>query len=252
MSNDLFKEAECRFGSKVQSHNLMCNIYSAYLGPDEKHHNCLGDNFNDLSHCILAYLGMIAANPGSLEYHDALAILVQLVNSAWERISDVFEMISLPDVYKHRHYKTFIRTRRWANFFKHPKEFAWLVCFPQYCIEGSIEEAAARADNLKKVVDDEFVKKYYSAERQKGLAGEFTNYRDKVVVVLPNVVDLIDGICNELHDFVSVVTKNPVYFEILNDKATIVDYYERETTTTTTVTTTTTTTAPPGSTGSGY
>jgi len=46
-------------------------------------------------------------------------------------------------------------------------------------------------------------------------------------VVLPHMEQFTNEICDCLTNFVDVVTKNPVYFEILNDKATIIDYFQR-------------------------
>lgn len=237
--------AEQIFNSKVQNDQLMCRIYEAYAGPSLTHHNCLGDNFNDLTNHILKFLRIVGHDPEVFEYHESFAILSHLINTTWERISDIFMILSVPDSYKFRHYPCFIRMRKWSNFFKHPKEFAWLVCFPQWHLEGSEKALELQADGAYKVIDDQFLKKYYSADRSKGLAGEFANHRDKVVVLLPDVVQVMELICDELNDFVNVVTKNPVYFEILNDKATIINFYEHEHPPTTTTVTTTTTSTPP-------
>ncbi|MEO6810187.1 MAG: hypothetical protein ABI353_13820, partial [Isosphaeraceae bacterium] len=78
-----------------------------------------------------------------------------------------------------------------------------------------------------RLIDDEFLKKYYSAERTKGLAGEFKGRESKVIVLLPNIEIITNDICKCLANFVNVVTENPVYREILNDKSTIVNYYGR-------------------------
>ena len=49
-----------------------------------------------------------------------------------------------------------------------------------------------------------------------------------VAVVLPNVRELTADIVDSLVNFVDLATKNPVYFEILNDKATISDFYSKQ------------------------
>lgn len=239
-----FQAAEKVFSLNVQDEMLMCMIYSAYAGPELTHHNCLGDNFNDLTRHLHKFLEIVGQTPNVFDYHESFAIYSHLVNATWERISDIFAILSVPESYIARHFSCFILMRRWANFFKHPKEFAWLVCFPKYLIQGTDEQKAASADTSNKIVDDAFLKKYYAADRSKGLATEFASHRDKVVVLLPDVVSITERICKELHTFVNVVTKNPVYFEILNDKATIIDYYESESHASTTITTSTTTTTP--------
>ena len=72
------------------------------------------------------------------------------------------------------------------------------------------------------------MKKYYSTERTKGLASEFKGFEYSMVVVLPDVKVVTEQICGCLDDFLGVVTSNPVYREILEDKATIVHLYEDE------------------------
>src|SRR5580704_3914114 len=178
----------------------MCRIHAAYAGPEEANHNCLGCNFNDLTDQVSKFLQLVGGNPGLLEYHEGFSLLSQLVNSVWERIADVFDMLTVPQSYRCRHYGTFIRLRRWANFFKHPKEFGWLVHHPEYCNERSTDAAKYRADKQFKIVDDEFLKKYYSADRCKGLAGEFAGFQKMVVVVLPDLMEVITQIAAELED----------------------------------------------------
>ena len=206
-----FALAERAFDSKIQNNRLMCDIYHAYLGDEGTHHNCLGDNFNDLTGAIHKFLRIVANDNNVFDYQESFAILSHLINSMWERIEDILNILGVPASYRCRHYRSFIRIRRWANFFKHPKEFAWLVCFPKWCIEGSPRESELTADKAHKIVDDGFLKKYYMAERDKGLAKEFEKHSNKVVVVLPDVVEIIENISDELADFVTVVTKNPVY-----------------------------------------
>jgi hypothetical protein len=116
--------------------------------------------------------------------------------------------------------------RRWANFFKHPKDFGWIVHHPSYHLDGSGDAPSTITDKQFKIIDDAFLKKYYCAERTKGLAKEFTGFQKSVVVILPDVESVINGICDSLANFVDVVTKNPVYYEVLHDEATITNFYE--------------------------
>jgi hypothetical protein len=43
---------------RFQAQRLMCCIYDKFAGPDAKHHNCLGCNFDDLTEQISKYLRM--------------------------------------------------------------------------------------------------------------------------------------------------------------------------------------------------
>jgi hypothetical protein len=224
-----FEAARDSFEGEVQSHRLMCRIYDKFVGPEQAHHNCLGCNFDDLADQILKFLEVAADNPTGFELQHLFAMYAQLLNSCWERISDVFKIISVPDGYRIRHFAPFLRIRRWANFFKHPKTFGWVVHHPKYVIEGSGEHKSLTADPTKvRVVDDEFLKKYYSADCETNagkLRGEFKGFERNTVVVLPDVAQLTSSICGCLDHFVRIITENPIYVEILNEESTIENYF---------------------------
>lgn len=225
----MFETASHTFDSRVQNDQLMCQIYSAYAGPKEANHNCLGCNFDAITQQISKYLRAAASGACGFNAEEGFSVYSLLLNTLWERVADVFEIVSVPDSYRCRHYDSLIRMRRWANFFKHPKEFGWLVHHPRYLFEGTPEAAKVLAkDSGFRVVNDDFLKRYYSADRSKGLAGEFNGYEQKVVVLLPDIVAVTDKVCGSLANFVEIVTKNPVYFELLNDKATISYFYDSE------------------------
>jgi hypothetical protein len=225
-----FAEARDIFEAEIQSHQLMCRIYHRFAGPDEANHNCLGCNFDDLTEHISKYLTLAAENSVDLQLHHRFSMYALLLNSCWERMTDVFDIIGLPDGYRCQHFSPFIRARRWANFFKHPKTFGWLVHHPTYTIENSdhCRGFTAEPDRFR-LVDDDFLKKYYSTDCQKNagkLRGEFTGFERKTVVVLPNIPDLTRQICTCLDRFVQVITENPVYVEMLDNTSTIEDYYD--------------------------
>lgn len=224
-----FAAARDTFDKEVQSHQLMCRIYDKFAGPDSKHHNCLGCNFDDLTHQISKYLHVATQNPTEFSLHHLFAMYAQLLNFCWERMTDIFDIISVPDGYRVRHFSPFIRARRWANFFKHPKTFGWVVHHPHYTIEKSADhqQVIGNANNVR-VVDDEFLKKYYSADCQANagkLRGEFTGFERSTVVVLPDIPQLTSQVCNCLGQFVKMITENPVYVEMLNDTSTIENFF---------------------------
>ncbi len=227
----------------------MCRIYDKYAGPKGEHQNCLGDNFNDVTRQISWFLNLVADSEEPAPVNHSFSLYALLLNACWERISDILEILSVPDDYRHRHFSCFILVRRWANFFKHTKAFAWLVDSPRYVSADSDELKTLQADGTDyRYVDDDFLKRYYSSDCTKNrhkLKGEFLGHERSTVVILPNIGDLTKDICTSLDDFVRLVTDNPVYVEVLTNTASILDYYERECEVTTTTTTTTTTTAPP-------
>jgi hypothetical protein len=224
-----FADAHRTFDDGIQSHQLMCRIYTAYAGDGDEHHNCLGCNFNGLTEQISSYLRIITEQDSLFTLSHACELYFLQLNALWERITDVFDIIGVPPAYRVRHYGDFIKARRWANFNKHPKEFGWLVHHPEFTLDGSTHHADLVANSCDYLyVNDEFVKRFYACDRPKGLAKEFETHQTTVVVVYPNLASLTSGIVTSLANFVSAVTDNPVYFEMLNDKATIKDFYRNQ------------------------
>jgi hypothetical protein len=207
----------------------MCRIYDAYKNDDDSNHICLGCNFDELTAHIRDFLTAVGAGNVQFSLEHSYCHFSLMVNMLWERITDVFDMLSVPEGYRCRHFESFIRMRRWANFFKHPKEFGWLVHHPRYFFTGSVEAVEACAPgSAYKIIDDAFVKKYFSADRCKGLASEFTGVEDRVVVLLPEVGQVAAEIGDCLTKFVEVVTSNSVYKEILSDRSVISGYFDRD------------------------
>jgi len=223
----MFEAASKSFDGKVQKDQLMCRIYEAYAGPDDANHNCLGCNLDAVTDQISKYLRAAASGKSGFNAEESFSVYALLLNTLWERITDVFDIVSVPEGYRKRHYEPLYQMRRWANFFKHPKEFGWLVHHPRFLFEGTPEAAKVLAkDSGYRVIEDEFLKKYYSADRNKGLAKEFNGLERKVVVLMPDIAAVTDKVCGSLANFVGVVTKNPVYHELLNDKATIANHFD--------------------------
>jgi len=171
---------------------------------------------------------MATQHPTDFDLHHLFAMYAQLLNSCWERMTDIFDIISVPDSYRARHFGVFIRARRWANFFKHPKTFGWVVHHPHYTVENTADHQEVTLHRAKmRIVDDEFLKKYYSADCKANagkLRGEFVGFEHSTVVVLPDVVELTSQVCSCLALFVEIITENPVYVEMLNDTSTIENY----------------------------
>lgn len=224
-----FTAARSHFDTTVYSQSLMCRILYAFQAGNEESHNCLGCNFNDLTAQTAKYLAVASRNQEDFDLHHLFSMYVFLLNTCWERISDVFGIISVPDGYRHRHFSPFFRIRRWANFFKHPKVFGWYVHHPHYTIANSDDHKILLADKQPhRFIDDEFLKKYYSAECDKNagkLRGEFKGFERSTVVVIPDIVELTRDGCACLDDFVTLITKNPVYMEELHNTSTIVEFY---------------------------
>jgi len=216
------------FYNTVQREQLMCSIYDCFDEPGTEDHNCLGCNSDDMTEWILNFLQTCKDGTSPYVPQQSFAIYALLLSLLWERISDVFDIVGVPDGYRVRHFEALIRVRRWANFFKHPKAFAWMVHHPEYTFEGSPHSASFSDDSLYLKIDDEFVKKYYASEKAKGLTSRFAGWESTVVVILPDLEVLTAAICGSLEKFVKMITESMVYKEILDERSTFVDYFSED------------------------
>lgn len=225
LTGEQFESAYKIFHERIQSKQLMCSIYDVFAQPGTQNHNCLGCNFDEMADQILKFLDTCANNNNLFLPQQSVAIYALLLNSVWERITDIFKIISLPESYLVRHFGAFIRARRRANFFKHPKAFAWMVHHPVYTFEGSNHSEAFLNDQDYLKIDDEFLQKYYVSEKTKGLTAAFEGQENKVVVILPDLKTLTTDICACMEKFIEIITENKVYWEILDQKSTFINYF---------------------------
>ena len=96
----------------------------------------------------------------------------------------VFDIICLPEGYRHRHFSVFQEIRRWANFLKHPNYFI-LVHHPIFQAGGTVDTSKG----WEQVVDTEFVVENYGHDAQSKSAKLKTAFvrRTKVLVLFPDV-----------------------------------------------------------------
>lgn len=225
-----YKVAFDIFGKRTQREDkrLMCDLYDIFAGAESRNHNCLGCNFDEMVDQILKLLLVCQNTSGYFSTQQAFYIYTSLLSAVLDRMDDVFKIISLPEDYRVRHFRAFIIARKWANFFKHPKAFAWMVHHPTYTYENSPHSIPFISDLLYKKVNYEFIKKYYSDDRNsEGLTQEFTGYENKVVVVLPDIEVWTADICTSLEKFVEIISQKE-HRDILDDKSTLVNYFSEQ------------------------
>jgi hypothetical protein len=225
LAREQFESAYQIFYSRVQKEQLMCDIYECFDEPGSRDHNCLGCNFDDMTAWILNFLQTCKDGSSPYSAEQSFAIYVLLLNLLWERICDVFDLLGVPQAYRSRHFGAFSQVRKWANLFKHPKAFAWMVHHPVYTFEGSAHSASFSDNTSYLRIDDEFVKEYYASKNARGLTSLLERHQNTVVVVLPDLEQLTTAICASLERFVKMITESMVYREILGEKSTLVDYF---------------------------
>jgi hypothetical protein len=204
----------------------MCSINEAFVEFHENGHNCLGCNLQDDVSLIENFLK-------SAEHYesasDVFRVYIMLLYLFSEKIFEIKKIIGLPQAYKEREFEIFRTIKLWANFFKHPKAFI-LTHHPSYYFESDSEVESIRRITSNKIIDLEFLRKYYKGEdanRYKNLIGELRN-NENVKVIIPSLDDLTQEFCEACGFFIEIIKENKAYREILNDLTTLEHYFESE------------------------
>jgi len=195
----------------AQGTTLMCAIHDAFT----EGHNCVGCNLEEQSVLLIRFLAgnqhFSSVHLASVQFHMLLYLLA-------ERYLTYIEFMELPKSQFARNFTIFQRIVQWANFLKHPKSFV-LAHHPSYRIDG-LEDGPAETSAYV-MIDDKFVKTYYSGGDNNGkLRGQLAK-RENVLVSFPNPVELIRGFVTAQQKFVELIAENKIIRELLADEATI-------------------------------
>ena len=206
------------FSEKARPHGeaIVCEINKVLK---KQGHNCVGCNLSDRTEKIDRFLQRHQDLIDS--QHDVETYMMELYLFV-ERMEMLIGIMGVPDVYVKKRFPILGRIKRCANFIKHPDAFV-LTHHPKYTMDGFDRPA-----DSKIIIDEVFIGKYYSnsnPERKKELAKMLLN-KSKVLVVWPDIVDYTDQLCDAFVGFTNLVLNNEVYRDILEDKATIVAYFE--------------------------
>lgn len=198
---------------------LFCNIHSNFTGG----HNCVACNLNSSNKLIQNFL---------LEYknfHDAklsFTNFILLLYLQVEVCNEYFNIMSIPENYRLKHFQVFQEVKHWANFLKHPKGFM-LVHHPKWTFEDRISKSFPKS-KLKKsnpFLDSEFIKKYYSGDKNNNELYKILIRKEDLYVEFPNPVNLITKFTKAQKKFVEIISKNEIVREMLNDKTTLEQYF---------------------------
>ena len=199
----------------------LCKIHDAFGGLEKSHHNCVGCNFAEMTNSIRFVLQRYESLNEldiSTFYSDYLLWLYLFI----ERIEMIFEIISLPESYRMRHFTVFRQIRRWANFIKHPGYFI-LVHHPQYFLDG---DKNFDRKFFQVTIDSKFVYEHFGRDQDnKSLRRELTNKKN-VAVLFPEPLHLTKEFCAKVMLFMSIICENKVYREILGEQSTYENYFE--------------------------
>jgi len=204
----------------VDNDPVMCQLHDAFGTYDTTHHNCLGCNFADSTWLIHNFLRTHELQEEIKYAYSTLIILAYLLV---ERIDTLLDIIELNKSYRDQHFKVLLQIRRWANFLKHPKAFL-LTHHPVFSFSTSAKNKDLR-ENASVVIDRAFIDKYYANdERNKELYKELEN-KENVLVVFPDAVELVRGLCEAMHSCIAVIRDNPVYRSAVESRTTFYDYW---------------------------
>ncbi|HXA01651.1 MAG TPA: hypothetical protein VNW99_06670 [Cytophagaceae bacterium] len=141
-----------------------------------------------------------------------------------ERFEEIFRIVKLPEAYRLRHFQIFGIIKRWTNFLKHPKAFI-LVHHPEYYFENEIELEHNDKNNMI-IIDQEFIDIYYSGDKENNKLYSILKNKNNVVVLLPNLPDLMSEFCKAQKKFIDIISNNEVFRETLDEQSTLKDYFE--------------------------
>lgn len=231
-TTDQFKECYEIFVSELydkDGYANVCVLNTVFGNKGDDSHNCLGCNFSEYSDIIKRYLSK-HETLDSVQYDFTVYIL--LLYLLVERMEVIIEILQIPSVYKDKHFKVFQRVRKWANFIKHPKSFV-LTHHPLYDFDNS--GSGYEKDKSLIIINDNFVDCYYKGQvsiedKKKNnieLLSKLKN-RNNILVLFPNIPTLTKNVCYASNKFITLISENPIYAEILKDDTTISNYFENE------------------------
>lgn len=206
---------------------MMCSINEAFEDFHSNGHNCLGCNLQDEIDFINQFLNdSLTLDHSEKDFFKVYLMLLYLLS---EKLFEIIKIIGLPTSYKESELKVLRTIKLWANFHKHPKAFI-LTHHPEYLFENDESLLALRNDTRHKIVDIDYVNKYYRGEdsnKYRALVKELKN-NEHVIVVIPKIDRLTDDFCTACSTIVQIVKENKAYKEILNDLTTLENYFEAE------------------------
>lgn len=199
-----------------------CKVYDKLVGDCIDRSDCIGENFNQLLHRI-AEEWFDNYNPKeNADYYFCNYIL--LLYLLVERVDQVFNVINkdgkskIFNDYRCEQFPTLRRVKKWANFFKHPKEFLF-THWPQYYFAEKLP--IINKDDV--LINYEFIEKHYSSDKEKPTILENNN---KVFVEIPNLKELTKAFCMEMNIFFEFICNNQLIADYLKKRSTIELIYE--------------------------
>lgn len=212
----------------------ICKLHDAFAGsvflgdaqPDGRH-NCLGCNFAHYTWGLLrtteawgVYVKSVKDTPPvQLEDFYPVSNLFHWLNTSVDAFTELCNILEVSDNRRQRLFPVFSRIRVWANFFKHPKAMI-LTHHAAYVLSDEAHDG--------EVLRESDIKKYFANNKNDGtLLNRLTNKVD-VVVVLPDLREIISQFKEANDKVISLILDNEVFREEIGEKSTFEGYYTDE------------------------
>jgi len=189
----------------------ICDLHQ--LGETVDSHNCIACNLAEL----VEILEELATDFDKFTKETTAKVTYLLwLYLLTERMQEIFRLISFPEEMKNQKFPMYLLTKKWGNFIKHPKAF-FLTHHASFDRE-TVDDKEIKIDNC-------FINKFYSGDKKNGELYKILTNQKKVVVLLPNLVELTNGLGEELVNLSSIIRNNPIYAEIMTNKSVLEHYY---------------------------
>lgn len=215
-----FKEVLVKF---LQSHRVEHEIYTSLLCTIHTNfkegHNCVACNLDESNRRIEDFLF------GYKHFTDPFPVMTNFIIQMYLQAEQIFaylKIIKLSNEDIKENFQPLITIKRWANFLKHPKFFL-LVHHPYWDYERDIP--SLYKEGAEKIIDTEFVNAYYAGDKKNEELYALLAKKKEVMVLFPNPITLIDEFCKAQNKFVKLIEENAGYRDLLDNEATIRDYY---------------------------
>jgi hypothetical protein len=213
------------FGGSSLGRSNACKVYDALVGDCFDREDCIGENFNQLLHRVAEeWFGNYRPGRNSDYYFCNYILLLYLFVERVDQIFDVINKDGKSKLFRDYHEKNFATLRRinkWANFFKHPKEFLF-THWPKYCFASEMPVVSSG----DVVINYEFIKQHYYSEKQPRPA--ILENNNRVYVEIPDLEELTRAFCKEMNTFFDFICANQLIADYLKQRSTIELIYESE------------------------
>lgn len=198
--------------------SVFCSIHS-FLGTRNADHNCIGCNIDDILKFMRSVFS-ISKNLDSVE--NVYFLLIPVMNLVVERL-DIINYMFENKVIDRSTFQSFQIIRKWTNFIKHPKAF--MFCHhPKYAFENY--EHLELYTNNNKVIDYEFVNKYFSNKNKDEILINELEGIPNILVLFPDIVQLTSRFSDQILNYLDILKSNARALRTISSKTTYLNFWE--------------------------